>query len=244
MEKDFYPAYYALEGTHWWFVGRRRILLTLLEAALAGRPRPLDILDFGCGTGAFLEHLGRFGTVSGVDGDPDAVRFCHERGRGEVQHVAAAEPLPFADESFDLVTTLDVIEHIEDDVNAFRELRRVMRPGGLLLVAVPAFMFLWGDQDEISHHFRRYTAPTLRRSLQAGGFEVAKTSYFNTWLFAPIAVMRVVRRALRAPDVSRTDFDVGPRSLNSALGALFGSEARLVARRRLPFGVSLLALAR
>jgi SAM-dependent methyltransferase len=244
MEKDFYRAYYALEGSHWWFIGRRRIFLAVLEAAVAGRTRPLDVLDFGCGTGAFLEHLARFGTVSAVDGDPDAVRFCHERGRSEVRHVGPTEPLPFADESFDLVTTLDVIEHIEDDVAALRELRRVMRPGGLLLVAVPAFMFLWGDQDEISHHFRRYTAPSLRRSLRAAGFEVAKTSYFNTWLFAPIAVVRIVRRLLRAPDVSRTDFDVGPRPLNFALGALFGSEATLVARRRLPFGVSLLALAR
>jgi SAM-dependent methyltransferase len=244
MEKDFYRAYYALEGSHWWFVGRRRIFLALLEQALAGLPPPLEVLDFGCGTGAFLEHLERFGTVSAVDGDPDAVRFCHERGRSEVRHVGPAEPLPFADESFDLVTTLDVIEHIEDDVSALRELRRVLRPGGLLLVAVPAFMFLWGDQDEISHHFRRYTAPSLRRSLRAGGFEVAKTSYFNTWLFPPIAVVRVVRRLLRTPDARRTDFDVGPRWLNLALAAVFGSEACIVARRRLPFGVSLLALAR
>lgn len=244
MEREFYATYYALEGRHWWFVGRRAIFLRLLDEHAPSGPGPLEVLDFGCGTGAFLPYLARFGNVRAVDGDADAVAFCHSRGFGEVLEVPAGSALPFADASFDLVTTLDVIEHIDDDVAALRELRRVTRPGGLVLVAVPAFMALWGDQDEISHHRRRYTDATLRAALHAAGLTVERTSYFNTWLFAPIAALRMARRLVRRPSAERTDFDVGPVALNRVLARLFASEAAFVARMRLPVGASLLALAR
>jgi len=242
MEADFYRQYYALEGRHWWFVGRREIFLRVIRGRLAGADH--EILDFGCGTGAFLPHLERFGRVSAVDGDENAVAFCHERGRHEVVHVPADALLPFDDEAFDLITALDVLEHIEDDVAAMAELRRVLKPGGILLAAVPAFMFLWGDQDEISHHFRRYRAGDLGARLRRAGFSVEKTSYFNTLMFPPIAALRLVRRRVRAPTSERTDFTIGPAKLNALLGRAFGAEAGLVARSRLPFGVSLLAVAR
>jgi SAM-dependent methyltransferase len=243
MDKDFYRRYYELEGRHWWFRGRRQLFLRLLEEQIPPRERPIRILDFGCGTGAFLEDLDRFGTVSAVDADESAVSFCHARGRAEVLHAPPGAHLPYPDGTFDLVTTLDVIEHVEDDVAALSELRRVLRPGGLLLVAVPAFMFLWGRQDEVSHHHRRYTARTLDRSLAEAGFRVRRTSYFNTLLFAPIAAVRLARRLVRAHDGAQSDFEVGPARMNGVLSALFGAEAAVVARRRLPFGVSLLALA-
>ena len=191
-------SYFEIEGRHWWFLGRRRLFLRLIEDRFGAR-RPIDMLDFGCGTGAFLEHLERFGAVSAVDSDASAVAFCHTRGRTEVQLVPADAPLPFPDASFDLATTLDVVEHIDDDVAALAELRRVLRPDGVLLVAVPAFMFLWGKQDEVSHHKRRYTARTLRAALHHAGFAVERTSYFNTLLFPPIAAVRVGRRLLRRP---------------------------------------------
>ena len=215
MDEAFYRSYFEIEGRHWWFLGRRRLFLRLIEDRFGAR-RPIDMLDFGCGTGAFLEHLERFGAVSAVDSDA----------------------------SFDLATTLDVVEHIDDDVAALAELRRVLRPDGVLLVAVPAFMFLWGKQDEVSHHKRRYTARTLRAALHYAGFAVERTSYFNTLLFPPIAAVRVGRRLLRRPGSAESDFDLGPAMLNRALGALFGAEAGIVARRSLPFGVSVLALAR
>jgi putative flippase GtrA len=134
-------------------------------------------------------------------------------------------PLPFADGAFDLVTTLDVLEHIDDDVAALAEVRRVLRPRGLLLAAVPAFMFLWGKQDEVSHHQRRYTARTLRRALGEAGFEVDRTSYFNTVLFPPIALVRLGRRLLGRPGARQSDFELGPARLNGLLGAVLGAEA-------------------
>jgi SAM-dependent methyltransferase len=240
MDEAFYRSYFEIEGRHWWFVGRRKLFLRLIEDTFDG---PLEILDFGCGTGAFLEYLDRFGTVRAVEADPSAVAFCHTRGRTEVQLVAPGAPLPFADASFDLLTTLDVVEHIDDDVGALREMRRVLRPDGRLLVAVPAYMFLWGKQDEVSHHKRRYTARTLRAALDRAGFAVERTSYFNTLLFPPIAAVRLGRRLLRRPGSAESDFDLGPAALNRVLGAVFGAEAGVVARRGLPFGVSVLALA-
>jgi SAM-dependent methyltransferase len=243
MDPDFYRAYFELEGRHWWFLGRRKLFLRILEQRFPPRERPIDALDFGCGTGAFLADLERFGTVSAVDADPSAVAFCHARGRPEVRVAPPGAPLPFADGAFDLVTTLDVLEHIDDDVAALTEVRRVLRPGGLLLAAVPAFMFLWGKQDEVSHHRRRYTARTLRRALAEAGFEVDRTSYFNTVLFPPIALVRLGRRLLHRPGARQSDFELGPARLNGLLGAVFGAEAGVVARRDLPFGVSLLALA-
>jgi SAM-dependent methyltransferase len=243
MDADFYRAYFELEGRHWWFVGRRKLFLRVLEQRFPPGARPIQVLDYGCGTGAFLEHLERFGTVNAVDADPSAVSFCHQRGRPEVLVAPPGAPLPFEDQAFDLVTTLDVIEHIDDDTAALAELRRVLRPGGLLLVAVPAFRFLWGKQDEVSHHRRRYTARTLRRALAEAGFGVDRTTYFNTLLFPPIAVVRLGRRLLRRPGAQQSDFELGPARLNGVLGAVFGAEAGLVARWSLPFGVSLLALA-
>jgi SAM-dependent methyltransferase len=244
MDDEFYPAYFEIEGRHWWFVGRRRIFLRLLAQQFPAAARPLDVLDFGCGTGAFLEHLERFGSVSAVDADASAVAFCHDRARSEVQLVPPGAPLPFPDASFDLATALDVIEHIDDDVAALAELRRALRPGGRLLVAVPAYRFLWGKQDEVSHHRRRYTARTLRGALERAGFAVDRTSYFNTILFPPIATVRLGRRLLRRPGAAQSDFDLGPAGLNRVLGAVFGAEAGVLARRDLPFGVSVLALAR
>jgi SAM-dependent methyltransferase len=243
MDAAFYRAYFELEGRHWWFLGRRKLFLRILEERFPPGARPIDVLDFGCGTGAFLEHLDRLGRVSAVDADPRAVAFCHARGRAEVQLAPPGAPLPFADEAFDLVTTLDVLEHIDDDVATLSELRRVLRPGGLLLVAVPAFMFLWGKQDEVSQHRRRYTARTLRRALAEAGFAVTRTSYFNTVLFPPIAIVRLGRRVFWRPGARQSDFELGPARLNGVLGAVFGAEAGIVARRDLPFGVSLLALA-
>jgi SAM-dependent methyltransferase len=244
MDEAFYPAYFELEGRHWWFLGRRELFLRVLDRHLPPAVRPARLLDFGTGTGAFLSDLDRFGAVSAVDADPSAVAFCHERGRAEVSLAPPGAPLAFPDGTFDAASALDVIEHIADDRAALRELRRVLRPGGVLLVAVPAFTFLWGKQDEVSHHFRRYTARTLRRALEDAGFAIERTTYFNTLLFPAVAAVRLGRRLLRRPGSAQSDFELGPPAINGALAAVFGAEARVAARRNLPFGVSLLAVAR
>lgn len=243
MEEHYYSEYFEVEDRHWWFVGRRRIFMRLLDRHLGpAGAEARRVLDAGCGSGTMLRHLARYGEAEGMDADGRAVAACRRRGIERVRQVESL-PLPWDDGTFDLVTALDVLEHADEDGALLRELRRVTRPGGLLLVSVPAFAWLWGAQDELSHHKRRYTAGELEERIRDAGLEPRRVSYFNTLLFAPIAAVRLLRR-LRPPRELRSDFELTkPGRLNDALARVFAAEAPLVDRLRLPFGVSILALA-
>jgi len=194
-----------------------------------------------------LTHLASFGIAEGVDIDAEAVGYCLERGLKDVRVGEAAE-LPFSDATFDLVTCLDVVEHLDDDTAALREMWRVLRPGGHLLVTVPAHRWLWGDQDEVNLHKRRYVAHQLRERLVGSGYQVIRLSYINAVLFPPIAAIRMLRRLqrrLRPRTAVRSDFRYpAPGPVNFALGHVFGAEATILRRMDIPFGVSILALAR
>jgi SAM-dependent methyltransferase len=243
LRPAFYSEYFRIEDRHWWFLGRRRILIRLLDRALPRSSEGRRILDIGCGTGTMVQQLERYGSVLGIDADHDAVRFCRERGVDNVQQ-ASGDDLPFDEGSFDLVTALDVLEHMEDDAAGLSEIHRVLRPGGTLVLTVPAYRFLWGAQDEISHHYRRYTRGELTGRLADAGFSVQRASYFNALLFPVIAAVRLARRLRPAPAELRSDFEMTPPGrLNRALGWLFGREAELVGRVNLPFGVSIVTVA-
>lgn len=194
-----------------------------------------------------LTYLASFGKAEGVDIDAEAIGYCRERGLEDVQ-LGEAAALPFEDGSFDLVTALDVVEHLDDDVAALREAWRVLRPHGHLLVTVPAHRFLWGDQDEVNMHKRRYVARELRERLSQAGFEIVRLTYLNALLFPPIAAVRLLRRLehrLRPRIPAQSDFRYpAPRPVNFALGALFGAERVILKRADIPFGVSILALVR
>jgi SAM-dependent methyltransferase len=245
MREDFYAEYFRVEDRHWWFIGRRRIVLAVLSVSLTSTPegRTRRILDLGCGTGTMLTYLRRFGNAEGVDADEQAVGFCHARGEDRVQ-LLESKTLPFPDDSFDLLTALDVLEHIEDDRGALREVARVLRPGGIFLATVPAHGWMWGAQDEISHHFRRYSAGELKRKIPEAGLNLQRLTQFNTILFAPIAAVRLARR-MRPPRAEvRSDFEMtGEGTGNRLLAEVFSSEAQWLRRRNLPLGVSMLALA-
>ena len=193
-----------------------------------------------------LTHLAAYGKVQGVDIDEEAIGYCRERGLTDVR-LGALEKLPFADASFDLVTALDVVEHLDDDLGALREIGRVLRPGGHLLMTVPAHRFLWGDQDEVNMHKRRYVAAEVRDRLNAAGFQVQRVSYINAFMFPPIAAIRWLRRLehrLRPRTTQQSDFRYpAPRPVNFLLASIFGAEAPIVRRVNLPIGVSILALA-
>jgi SAM-dependent methyltransferase len=242
MQQHTYSIMYEVEGTHWWFAGRRRIISSFVEEICRkldeGRPR---ILDVGCGTGANLELLSGFGEAEGVDVSPDALAFCRARGLENVRH-GAAEKLPYQDGSFDLVTALDVVEHLDDDVAGLREMRRVLRKNGRALLFVPAFMFLWGVQDDVSHHRRRYTLNGLRRVVREAGFEVERATYANISFFAPILAGRMLMRATGLRPASENNINIG--ALNGVLGRVLGAESSLLCRVNFPFGVSALCVAR
>jgi SAM-dependent methyltransferase len=242
MMEHTYPILYEVEQSHWWHVGRRRIIATLVEEICEEikdrRPR---ILDVGCGTGANLLMLSKYGDAEGVDISEDALAFCRERGLKKVKH-GAAEELPFEDGSFDLVTALDVVEHIDDDVASLQEMRRVLRPDGRVLLFVPTFMFLWGLQDDVSNHRRRYRLPELHRVLERAGFEVERSTYANITFFAPILLIRQLMRltGLKA----ETENNINVPALNGIFGWFLGTESTILRYVNLPFGVSGLCVAR
>ena len=225
-----------LEERHWWFVARRRILLSLLERNLPDRTN-LDILDAGCGGGATMESLRRYGRVRGLEFAREAVTYSRERGHDVIE--GSIERMPFEDESFDLALALDVIEHLPDDRPALEELRRVLRPGGSLLVTVPALRMLWSAHDEANGHHRRYTTGELRRRVEQADFEIVELSYFNTLLFPMILAARRLHRKSGGSDVEEVS-----KPLNSLLERVFSCEAALLGWTKLPVGVSALCFAR
>jgi SAM-dependent methyltransferase len=242
MQEHTYPIMYEVEDAHWWYAGRRLIIKSFLKRICQDlqTPRP-RILDVGCGTGANLELLAEFGETEGVDISLEALAFCRERGFNNVR-LGAAEKLPFADGSFDVVTALDVIEHLDDDLASLKEMRRVLKPRGRVLLFVPAFMFLWGVQDDVSNHRRRYTMKELRRRVLEAGFEVERATYANITFFAPILFVRVFMRVARLRPPS--EFKINVPAFNGILGRIFGAERFWLRRLNFPFGVSALCVAR
>lgn len=241
MMEHTYPILFELEGSHWWFRGRRRILSEFLReigAKLGRRPR---IVDVGCGTGANLMMLGEFGDACGIDISEDALAFCRERGLANVR-LGSAEELPLEDGSVDLVTALDVVEHLDDDLAGLKEFRRVLAPDGRILLFVPAFMFLWGVQDDVSHHRRRYTKPQLVDLVSGAGFEVERATYSNIMFFLPILVIRKFMQL--AGIKAETENTIGISALNGFFGRILGTEATLLRYMNLPFGVSAICVAR
>src|SRR5215472_12984960 len=190
MNQAEYETMYRLETYYWWFVARRQLVTGLVREQIAD-PKRSRILDVGCGTGANREALTSYGAVFGADLSAEALSFSRSRADGPLTR-SRIERLSFIDGCFDLITALDVLEHADDDLSSMDELYRALRPGGLLIVTVPAYGFLWSEHDEALHHRRRYAASELRNKLSRVGFEIERISYFITFLFFPILLMRFI----------------------------------------------------
>jgi SAM-dependent methyltransferase len=244
MQQHTYAIMRRVEESHWWFVGRRRIIRSFIERLFPDKAtgeKQVHILDVGCGTGANLEMLSEFGAAEGVDVSPEALLFCQERGLENVK-LGAAEALPYDDNSFDLVTGLDVVEHLDDDLAGLKEMRRVLRRDGRSVLFVPAFMFLWGVQDDISNHRRRYTLKGLKQVVREAGFEVERATYVNISFFTPILLGRLLMRATGLRPESENNITIG--FLNGVLGKFFAAERGPLRYLNFPFGVSIICVAR
>jgi SAM-dependent methyltransferase len=232
------------EEEHYWFRGRRRILRRLI----AGLPLPTDpaILDVGCGGGRFLVDLARFGRVEAIEPSATSYEVARARGVGDVIQ-APVEELALDGERYDLITCLDVIEHVADDVAGFRRMIEVAQPGAFMVVTVPAFNWLWSEHDRLNHHYRRYATRSLVSSAQQAGWQPVRTTYFNFVLLAPAAVYRLIEgigaRALQP--ASRTVLTATPPLLSRLLELPLRVESALLgAGVRIPLGLSLLGVFR
>lgn len=236
---------FEVEDTYWWFVARRRLVRDLLRRYLPPHGEDkLTLLDVGCGTGATLHTLSEFGHVIGLDRSLHALRYCQQRGQRLLAR-ADATHLPIPTGSVTAVTALDLLEHIEDDRAAAAELARVLRPGGVLVVTVPACPLLWSEHDEALDHLRRYRAAQLRRVLEGAGLHLERLSPLIASLLLPIGALRLAQRLLpREKTRPQTALIIPPRWINSLLTRLLLLENHWLLRGNLPVGVSLFAVAR
>jgi len=244
LEKPLYEEMFRMEGTHWWFVGRRRVIFTLLKRYLTRlRPtvqRPL-ICDIGAGCGLNLVELSKEYDVTGMEASDDAIRFC--RGRGEkVVKGELPDIIPFPPGSFDALLLLDVLEHVERDQEALNNASAVLKDGGILLATVPAYPWLWTKRDDFHGHRRRYTRSSLERLLLGAKLRIALLTYFNTLLFLPAAGARLARRVTRS-DRYGPDLSMPKGCINLLLANIFASERLILPHVTLPFGLSLLCAA-
>jgi len=238
------------EDKHAWFMGRTRAIIKYLDAELDSANPTCKVLDIGSGAGNMAHHLAHYGTVIGLDSNPRPLAVAGLRDLTVTQSLG--NELPFNDDEFDLIALLDTVEHIPDEVGVFEECLRVLKPGGKLMITVPAFMWLWSYNDEINEHQRRYTTSELRTKLTANGFRVKRLSYNNFFLFPLIAGIRLLRPYnpdLESPhltqdeEVYQVEMEPIPEPVNTILHIVGRVEAELLQRVNLPFGTSVLCIA-
>lgn len=237
------------EDNHWWFATRTWAIETFLDAL--PQKNNLDVLDVGCGAGNMIHHLAQYGRVRGIEVDARPVKIAQQRGY-DVRLGDATQAIPFPDASFDLVTALDVIEHVDADEKILQETFRVLRPNGHVLITTPAFQWLWSHNDELNAHKRRYTANELRAKMERAGFQIARLSY-NFFLVFPLAAGMIALKNLTGKnaalkshhfndDAYQVDMEPVAPALNSILRGVGQIENSLLSALNLPLGTSLIAL--
>ena len=243
MELAEYDTLFEMEDTYWWYVARRKLIAQVIsKLPLAGGPERL-VLDVGCGAGGNERMLAQFGQTVLMDASPMAMLYCGKRGSKRLV-ASSGTQMALKDNSVSLVTALDVLEHLDSDMEGLAEIHRVLKPGGYFVSTVPAFGFLWSEHDEALHHRRRYTGYELRNKLSVAGFDVVRSTYFITLLFAPIAAIRVLQGIFKKNAYPKTSHVMLPGWVNSGIGALLDFERMLCRSINLPVGVSLLAVGR
>ena len=244
MDPFLYEQFSQIEATHWWFVARREIVLAQI-AQHAPRRADRRVLDVGCGTGIMLERLTRFGSAEGLDPSDDAIAYCKQRlgDDAPVQQFAltGAARLPAAD--VDVITLLDVLEHLDDDAGALRAVAGSLKEGGILVCTVPAYPFLWSGHDVLNEHKRRYTRRRLGDLVRTSGLHIEKLTYFNT-LLAPLVFLRRLMQPRSKRMAPRSDFKMRAGWLNGLLRGVFLLEKPVLRLATAPFGISILCVAR
>lgn len=240
MDLQKYDDLFKLGSTHWWTQGRIKIFDCIISKY---SKKGADILDIGCGVGTNYEMLGRHGNVSCLEYSRYAIDYCRQCGMNNVVE-GGINSIPYGDNSFDVVTAFDVIEHVEDDKAAVSEMIRVCKNGGIIVITVPAYMFLWSYNDVFNHHKRRYDREQIVNLVKGSiNMHIEKVTYFNMLLFVPIVVLRRIKSLIKKdkllPDLKPTN-----PVINKLLFWIFSFERHLIRRLGLPFGVSLLIVAR
>jgi SAM-dependent methyltransferase len=241
VQSEYYQILASVQSRHWWYGARRTILARILAQEFdRGVPEGV-IYDLGCGVGNHLETLSRFRPTIGIDPSSQAVDLCKEAGHPDVLLGHAEDVLSIAAPPAGAIVLTDVLEHIEDDRQCVKNIGLALPPNGLAIITVPAFEFLWGPSDVTNHHYRRYTKARFRKVLK-DDFSIELLTYFNSFLFAPIAAGRIIERALQRSGEEGAQVPAGP--VNTFLQRVMEAEWPLIRRGSLPVGISLLAVLR
>jgi SAM-dependent methyltransferase len=253
MDASQYERFVNIDQKHWWFIARRKIVDCLLISKVDKTEGPLRILDIGTGSGGMIPLLSKYGHLTVTEPDNDTFQFTRARyidayPEVEFRH-GGWESLDLAGKKFDLVTAFDVLEHCEYDRQALGSWKKWLKQNGTLLLTVPAFSWLWGTNDVLSHHYRRYTRGTLSSALSETAFTIDKMSYVNALMFVPVWISRNVKDRLEkiaAGDeaVEPWDFGMPPAPINATLEKMFSWETAILPKHDLPFGTSLVCVAR
>ena len=238
MRKNLYADLYTLEESHWWHRAKRTLCLSFIQKVSQGKKT--KILDIGCGTGGNIKAFSQFGTTYGIDNSKSAIEFCTKRRLKRVKigsAYASGMPASF----FDVVTLLDVLEHIEEK-KALREIKRVLKPGGTLIITVPAYQLLWSEWDVVLHHKRRYNKTQLTGLLTTEGFVINKCSYLYSFLFLPVLLIRSLKMLVKKKEYT-SDFTINAKPINNFLLFLATIEQRILMARQIPFGTSIICIA-
>lgn len=239
MEDLIYPVFYNIEKEHWWFSARKTILMDFMTKRLPPSPT-MKLLDVGCGTGALLEEFTKRFDAHGIDPSQAAVEFCRKRGLMTVK-VGMLKQHPVA-EKVDIMTLLDVVEHIEDDGQLLLDAYQRITSDGYILITVPAYQWMWSNHDVVLHHKRRYSRESLRVLVKDAGFDIIHLTHFNTILFPLAVVKRLLTRFLHLRE--RDEYKVPPKLINTLMRSIFALERLVVPGFSIPFGLSLLCLAK
>jgi SAM-dependent methyltransferase len=239
MNLSMYRFFFEIQKQHWWFVTKKRIVLDIIKK-YQKKKNDLKILDIGCGSGLMLNSLEDLGKTYGMDMSDEAIRFSKEIFNGDIKKGFLPNHIPYKSNFFDIIVALDVIEHIDNDIDSLKAIRACLSRNGKAVFTVPAYMFLWSAFDEMNEHKRRYTLSELKIKLLQAGFTVEKISYYNTILFPLIFIVRKLNNILKRDGAS--DLEMPPSALNFILKKIFGVERYLLNFLSLPFGVSILAV--
>ena len=237
-----YKKMYDIEENYWWFAAKRKILIDIVKR-LTINPHGI-ILDVGCGTGIMVSALNKIRTAYGLDFSVDGIKFCRQRNLNRTA-LGNVMNLPFRDESFEVVTCFDLLEHFEDDLTAINELARVCKKGGFLITTVPAYQSLWSIHDISLHHKRRYSLSSYKKLFLEAKLNIIKISYYNTFLFPIIFVARKLRELFTRSKEIKSDFYIDiPPLFNRMFFHIFKSESKVLNFINLPFGLSILSISR
>jgi SAM-dependent methyltransferase len=238
MESYLYQDLYALEDTHWWHRNKRRLVIALFNHYRLNKK--IRIIDVGCGTGKNVETFASLGESWGLDVSQRAIAYCRKRGLTRIKR-GTAQKTELPSSFFDGITLLDVLEHT-DDRKTMAEMQRILKPGGIIVITVPAYKWMWSRWDEVLHHKRRYEKADLENVLMNNGFRMLKLSFVYSFLLVPALIIRFIKSRFIGSSYG-SDFQLSNSFLNEVLLAVCQMESRVIVSGSVPFGTSLVAVA-